>query len=219
MLVDPNYQEGTAPGEYRYTPGTPFAFAPRLGEDLTPFALEDSSQFRPGPPYCAGQSQIRRGRQRGQAPRRRRCDHSQRAHGRSDRDRPVLGRELAARVEPDRPDGRGCGGNRSLGERATVRAPEHGPDGRLHRHLGREVPLPLLATGDRDPARLQRRQPGDQRRSDVDSIAGDTADPGLRLGARCGRGSRGASPEAVLPHRPDELLGLQLHAAGGRDVR
>jgi PAP2 superfamily len=49
--VDPNYQEGTAPGEYRYTPGTPFAFAPALGEDLTPFALRDSSQFRPGLPY------------------------------------------------------------------------------------------------------------------------------------------------------------------------
>ena len=50
-LVDPDYQEGTAPGEYRYTPGTPFAFAPGLGEDLTPFVLENGSQFRPGPPY------------------------------------------------------------------------------------------------------------------------------------------------------------------------
>jgi PAP2 superfamily len=50
-LVNPDYQEGTAPGEYRYTPGTPFAFAPRLGEDLTPFVLKDASQFRPGPPY------------------------------------------------------------------------------------------------------------------------------------------------------------------------
>jgi hypothetical protein len=50
-LVDPDYQEGTGPGEYRYTPGTPFAFAPGLGEDLTPFVLEDGSQFRPGPPY------------------------------------------------------------------------------------------------------------------------------------------------------------------------
>ena len=49
--TDPNYREGTAPGEYRYTPGTPFAFAPFLGEDLTPFALRDGSQFRPGPPY------------------------------------------------------------------------------------------------------------------------------------------------------------------------
>ena len=52
--VDPNYQEGTAPGEYRYTPGTPFAFAPGLGDDLTPFVLKDSSQFRPGPPYQLG---------------------------------------------------------------------------------------------------------------------------------------------------------------------
>ena len=50
-LVDPAYQEGTAPGEYRYTPGTPFAFVPHLGEDLTPFVLEAGSQFRPGPPY------------------------------------------------------------------------------------------------------------------------------------------------------------------------
>lgn len=50
-LVDPDYEEGTAPGEYRYTPGTPFAFAPGLGEDLTPFVLKDGSQFRPGPPY------------------------------------------------------------------------------------------------------------------------------------------------------------------------
>jgi hypothetical protein len=50
-LVDPAYQEGSAPGEYRYTPGTPFAFAPHLGEDLTPFVLKDGSQFRPGRPY------------------------------------------------------------------------------------------------------------------------------------------------------------------------
>ncbi len=48
--IDPTYQEGTAPGEYRYTPGTPFAFAPHWGE-VTPFVLHDGSQFRPGPPY------------------------------------------------------------------------------------------------------------------------------------------------------------------------
>ena len=51
-LVDPNYQEGTEPGEYRYTPGSgDIAFAPFLGEDLIPFALRRGSQFRPGPPY------------------------------------------------------------------------------------------------------------------------------------------------------------------------
>jgi hypothetical protein len=48
--IDPTYQEGTAPGEYRYTPGTPFAFAPHWG-DVIPFAMTDGSQFRPGPPY------------------------------------------------------------------------------------------------------------------------------------------------------------------------
>ena len=51
LVGDPAYGEGTLPGEYRFTPGTPFAFAPRLGE-LTPFVLRDGSQFRPGPPHA-----------------------------------------------------------------------------------------------------------------------------------------------------------------------
>ena len=50
--VDPTYQEGTAPGVYRYTPGTPFAFGPHLGTELIPFAMNDGAQFRPGPPYA-----------------------------------------------------------------------------------------------------------------------------------------------------------------------
>ncbi len=49
-LVVNNFPQGTAPGEYRFTPGTPFAFAPGWG-GVTPFVLDDSSQFRPGPPY------------------------------------------------------------------------------------------------------------------------------------------------------------------------
>jgi hypothetical protein len=51
LVGDPAYPQGTLPGEYRFTPGTPFAFAPRLGE-LTPFVLRDSSQFLPGPPHA-----------------------------------------------------------------------------------------------------------------------------------------------------------------------
>jgi hypothetical protein len=51
LVGDPDYPEGTAPGEYRFTPGTPFAFAPRLGE-MQPFVLRDSSQFGPGPPHA-----------------------------------------------------------------------------------------------------------------------------------------------------------------------
>jgi hypothetical protein len=49
-MVDPTYPEGTAPGEYRFTPGTPFVFLPHWG-DVTPFALASSAQFTPAPPY------------------------------------------------------------------------------------------------------------------------------------------------------------------------
>jgi len=47
---DGAYNEGSAPGEYRFTANTPFAFAPRLGE-LTPFVMAEGSEFRPGPPH------------------------------------------------------------------------------------------------------------------------------------------------------------------------
>jgi hypothetical protein len=48
-LVDPAYPQGARPGEYRFTPGFPFAFAPGWA-NVTPFVLNESSQFRPGPP-------------------------------------------------------------------------------------------------------------------------------------------------------------------------
>ncbi len=50
-LIVPDYPQGTAPGVWRFTPGFDFAFAPGWA-DVTPFVLEDSSQFRPGPPYA-----------------------------------------------------------------------------------------------------------------------------------------------------------------------
>ena len=50
LFLDPDYPQGTKPGEYRFTPGTPFAAAPGWG-DVTPFVLKDSAQFQPGPPY------------------------------------------------------------------------------------------------------------------------------------------------------------------------
>jgi hypothetical protein len=51
LVGDPDYEEGTEPGAYRFTPGTPFAFGPRFGA-LEPFVLRDGSQFRPGPPHA-----------------------------------------------------------------------------------------------------------------------------------------------------------------------
>jgi hypothetical protein len=50
--VDPNYPQGTEPGEWRFTPDFPFAiaFAPNYG-NVTPFVLKRSSQFSPLPPF------------------------------------------------------------------------------------------------------------------------------------------------------------------------
>jgi hypothetical protein len=54
-LLDFEYPQGDEPGEYRFTPGTPFAFAPGW-QDVTPFVLEDSSQFRADEPYDVTES-------------------------------------------------------------------------------------------------------------------------------------------------------------------
>jgi len=49
-IVDPAYKQGTAPGEYRFTPPFTFVFEPRWGE-VPPFALVHSDRFRPNAPY------------------------------------------------------------------------------------------------------------------------------------------------------------------------
>jgi hypothetical protein len=49
-FLNANCPQGTKPGEYQCTPGTPF-IAFEVWEDVTPFVLNHSSQFRPGPPY------------------------------------------------------------------------------------------------------------------------------------------------------------------------
>jgi PAP2 superfamily len=43
--------QDTNPGEYQCTPGTPL-IAFQVWENVIPFVLHDSSQFRPGPPYA-----------------------------------------------------------------------------------------------------------------------------------------------------------------------
>lgn len=49
-FADFAYPQGTAPGEWRFTDGIPFAAVPGWGE-VTPFVLEKASQFEPPPPY------------------------------------------------------------------------------------------------------------------------------------------------------------------------
>ena len=48
-LLDFGYPQGTEPGEYRFTPDRPFAFAPGWA-GVAPFVLAHSSQYRPSPP-------------------------------------------------------------------------------------------------------------------------------------------------------------------------
>ena len=54
-MVDFNFPQGTAPGEWRFTPDFPLqlAFGPNWG-NVTPFVLQRSSQFRPNAPYHLG---------------------------------------------------------------------------------------------------------------------------------------------------------------------
>lgn len=49
-LIVTDYPQGVAPGQWRFTPGSDFAFAPGWGR-VTPFVLRDAQQFRPQPPY------------------------------------------------------------------------------------------------------------------------------------------------------------------------
>jgi hypothetical protein len=46
----PDFETGTGPGEWRFTPGFDFALLPGW-RYVTPFALHHAAQFRPGPPY------------------------------------------------------------------------------------------------------------------------------------------------------------------------
>ena len=49
-VFDASYPQGTAPGEYQFTPGYPFALLPHWGS-LPPFVLKLATQFQPPAPY------------------------------------------------------------------------------------------------------------------------------------------------------------------------
>ena len=179
LVPDFTYPQGTAPGEYRFTPGTPFAFGPRLGE-AKPFVLNDGSQFRPGPPhavtdkrYTADFNEVKRlGGDGVTTPSARTADQTQIALFWVESS-PLQWNRIARTASVQRRA-------RPVGERAPVRAAQHGPDGRLHRDLRDQVPLQLLATGHRNPDGGHRRQPRDRRGSDLDAPARtDASDPRL----------------------------------------
>ena len=168
----------TQPGEYRFTPGTPFAFAPELGRAHAVRAAAtapSSARARrraDRAAYTADFNEIKRlGGDGVTTP-------SARTR-RPDRDRPVLGRELAAGVEPHRQDGRPQAPARPRGSRracsacSTWRSPTatSGPSTtKYHYDYWRPV------TAIQRPPRTATRTRG---RPDLDPAAADTPDPGL----------------------------------------
>jgi hypothetical protein len=61
LLIDTTYPQGTQPGEYRFTPGFNFVFAPGWGK-VAPFVLRHAAQFRPDAPHevsCGPRHQAR----------------------------------------------------------------------------------------------------------------------------------------------------------------
>ena len=167
----------------------------------------------PAPAARPGEPAVREGLRRAQAARGRWRRHAERSHGRRDRDRHVLVRELAPDVEPDRPHGQRLAGARHVGERPAVRPAEHGARRRLCRQLGRQVPVQPVAPADGDLLRRRRHQPMDRRRRDLGAAGAERGHAGVRLRPRHrrGRGRRGHATGAR--HRPRRLLRLQLHAA------
>jgi hypothetical protein len=121
-FFDFSYPDGTEPGEYRSPTGSPLALAPGWG-NVTPFVLKDSAQFRPGPPYAVTSEKYtadfdevkRRGVKEGST---RMPEETQIAH---------FWLESSPSVEPHRPYRLRSLRAQYMGERAAVRAAEHGP--------------------------------------------------------------------------------------------
>ena len=155
MIVG-DYPQGTKPGEWRFTPDRPFAFAPGWG-DVRPFALKGTAGFRVEPAVPARQRRVRPRPRRGQGIRQRRPERPERPHTGPDRGGTVLDREQPLAVEPDRPRCRGARrvGRLELG--AAVRAAQHVAGGRLHRFVFGEIRESVLAARDRDPRGSNRR--------------------------------------------------------------
>ena len=122
------------------------------------------------------------------------------ALGRGSRVRGLLVRVLRHRLEP-RDAGRGAAAwARPLGQRAPLRARRRGDGGQLHRRLGLQDALGLLATRDRDRnggRGRQRRDRGDRR---MGALPADAADPGPSLDTRDAR-SRGGDGSRCRPRR------------------
>ena len=203
--------QDTNPGEYQCTPGTPF-IAFEVWENVTPFVLKDSSQFRPGPPYevnrkkyTADFNEVKSlGGDGITTPSARTADQTEIALFWWESS-PLKWNRIARTVSADQ--------GLDLWENARCSACSIW---RLRMATSPwSIPRTITTTGDRSPlSRLGTRTAIQTRPvTRPGHLAPDSSGPGLRLGSlnRRGRGCGGA--EAVLRHRPGQLPGLQRDAA------
>ena len=217
-LLDFDYPQGTEPGEYRFTPGTPFAFAPGWA-DVTPFVLGDSSQFRADPPfdvterrYTADFDEVKRlGGDGTTTP-------SERTHDQTEialfwvESSPLQWNRIARIVSAD--EGLDLWENARLFGLLNM-ALADGYVGSFETKYLYNYWRPVTA--------IQNADTDGNPDTDVDPtwtpLVTDTSDPGPRLGAQRRRRRGGAGLPTVLRDRRDQLRDLQPDAAGREHVR
>ena len=194
------YIPGKKAGEYRPTPPdfTPAAF-PQWGM-IRPFVLTSASQFRPAPPLDPKSARARGDRGSaligGKTSSARTAEQSEISR---------YWYELAAGLEPHRAWWPPTAAS-TMGKRAPDGARQLRDGRRFHRRLRSEVPLQVLAPGDRDPGNGERR---------LAARSLDAARARLSVDAHGARrrGGRGSGP--LLRHRLRVVLDDERGALPG----
>ena len=203
------YTIGTEPGDWQPTPPAfnPDPSTPQWGS-VTPFALDEGSQFRPGPPPALTSADYTEAflevKDLG------RIDSTTRTPEQTEIALfwATAGRR---RLEPDHRDGGRRARPDAGRERPAVRAGQRRERRRVHRLVRRQVHLQLLAAGDGDPRRRHGRQPGHRSGRDLDAAHRHAEPPVLRvepLEPRAGprprrwRPSSAPTTSASRPRRP-----------------
>ena len=193
-------------------PGTPF-IAFEMWENVTPFVLNDSSQFRPGPPYAVTSKKYTAdfdevkslGGDGKTTPSARTADQTEIALFWWESS-PLKWNRIARTVSLEQ--GLDLWENARLFGLLNMAL----ADGYIAM-VAHQEPLQLLATGHRYSGWGHGRQSRHDWRPDVDTAARDSSEPGLRLGSLIEGGAGAEVLKRVLRHRPDQLPGLQRDVA------
>ncbi len=154
-----SFPVGTGTGEWQTTP-------PALANDASawvatarPIAIEQASDFRSAGPRNINSAVVRPRVRRGQGTR----SCGQHAHSRAAGGRRLLQRQPGRALQPHVPSRLAGRGTQPRRGGPVVRDAQHQRRRRLHRLLGRQGSLAVLAADHRHPQRRHRRQPAHDR--------------------------------------------------------